>query len=78
MALLDELDIKVAVLGLKGFDFETMNRLHEYYLISNPMNKNKLIWLTAQGLEREFEESMHPTLIPDFLQGARCVHPSKV
>ncbi|POA32056.1 MULTISPECIES: DUF6429 family protein [unclassified Pseudomonas] len=36
----------------KGFDFETMNRLHEHGLISNPVNKNKSIWLTAEGLER--------------------------
>ncbi|TWC72828.1 hypothetical protein FBY10_103471 [Pseudomonas sp. SJZ103] len=36
----------------KGFDFETMNRLHENGFISNPMNKSKSIWLTAEGLER--------------------------
>ena len=36
----------------KGFDFETMNRLHEQGLIENPVNKNKSIWLTAHGLER--------------------------
>ena len=36
----------------KGFDFETMNRLHEQGFISNPVNKNKSIWLTAEGLER--------------------------
>ena len=36
----------------KGFDFETMNRLHEQDLISNPVNKSKSIWLTAEGLER--------------------------
>jgi hypothetical protein len=36
----------------KGFDFETMNRLHEYGFISDPVNKNKSIWLTAEGLER--------------------------
>ncbi|MGV8920045.1 MAG: DUF6429 family protein [Pseudomonas sp.] len=36
----------------KGFDFETMNRLHEQGLISNPVNKNKSIWLTTEGLER--------------------------
>ncbi|WCM49138.1 DUF6429 family protein [Pseudomonas sp. WJP1] len=36
----------------KGFDFETMNRLHEYGFISNPVNKNKSIWLTEEGLER--------------------------
>lgn len=36
----------------KGFDFETMNRLHEQGLIENPVNKNKSIWLTTEGLER--------------------------
>ncbi|WP_080690588.1 DUF6429 family protein [Pseudomonas fluorescens] len=36
----------------KGFDFETMNRLHEHGFISNPVNKNKSIRLTAEGLER--------------------------
>lgn len=36
----------------KGFDFEVMNRLHEKGLISDPVNRNKSIWLTAEGLER--------------------------
>jgi len=36
----------------KGFDFEVMNRLHEHGFISNPVNKNKSIWLTEEGLER--------------------------
>ena len=36
----------------KGFDFETMSRLHEHGFISNPVNKNKSIWLTAEGLEQ--------------------------
>ncbi|WP_408601153.1 DUF6429 family protein [Pseudomonas sp. PLMAX] len=36
----------------KGFDFEIMNRLHEHGFISNPVNKNKSIWLTEEGLER--------------------------
>ncbi|MFJ2691865.1 DUF6429 family protein [Pseudomonas sp. NPDC087336] len=36
----------------KRFDFETMNRLHEQGFISNPVNKNKSIWLTEEGLER--------------------------
>ena len=36
----------------KGFDFEIMSRLHEHGFISNPVNKNKSIWLTAEGLER--------------------------
>ena len=36
----------------KGLDFETMNRLHEQGFISNPVNRKKSIWLTAEGLER--------------------------
>ncbi|MBV4485235.1 hypothetical protein HU727_006500 [Pseudomonas sp. SWRI153] len=36
----------------KGYDFEIMNRLHERGLISNPVNRNKSIWLTGEGLER--------------------------
>jgi hypothetical protein len=36
----------------KGYDFEIMNRLHEQGFISDPVNKNKSIWLTAEGLER--------------------------
>lgn len=36
----------------KGFDFQIMNRLHEQGFISDPVNRNKSIWLTAEGLER--------------------------
>ncbi|MGE8167403.1 DUF6429 family protein [Pseudomonas putida] len=36
----------------KGFDFEVMNRLHEQGFISDPVNTNKSIWLTAEGLDR--------------------------
>lgn len=36
----------------KGFDFETMSRLHEHGFISDPVSKKKSIWLTAEGLER--------------------------
>lgn len=36
----------------KGFDFEIMNRLHEQGFISNPVNRNKSVWLTEEGLER--------------------------
>lgn len=39
----------------KGYDFEIMNRLHERGLISNPVNRNKSIWLTEEGLERRRE-----------------------
>ncbi len=36
----------------KGYDFEIMNRLHEQGLISNPVNRNKSIWLTKEGVAR--------------------------
>jgi hypothetical protein len=36
----------------KGFDFEIMNRLHEHGFISDPVNRNKSIWLTEEGLAR--------------------------
>ncbi|MCO7627917.1 DUF6429 family protein [Pseudomonas fluorescens] len=36
----------------KGFDFEIINRLHEQGFISNPVNSNKSVWLTEEGLER--------------------------
>lgn len=36
----------------KGFDFVIMNRLHEQGFISNPVNKNKSIWLTDEGMQR--------------------------
>lgn len=33
----------------KSFDWDTMNRLHEKELISDPVNKNKSVWLTPEG-----------------------------
>jgi len=35
----------------KGFDFDTMDRLHARNFIDNPVNRNKSVWLTPQGLE---------------------------
>lgn len=29
-----------------------MNRLHDQGLISDPVNRNKSVWLTEEGLER--------------------------
>lgn len=60
----DETLIEEAVLALlatfcsdernawKGYDFEIMNRLHAQGLITDPVNRNKSIWLTVEGLER--------------------------
>jgi hypothetical protein len=39
----------------KGFDWGAMNRLHEKGLISDPVNKNKSVFLTEEG-ERKSEQ----------------------
>jgi len=36
----------------KGMDFEVMNRLHEKGMIDDPVNKNKSVWLTEEGVAR--------------------------
>jgi hypothetical protein len=36
----------------KGHDFEAMNRLRELGFISNPVNKNKSVYLTESGISR--------------------------
>lgn len=36
----------------KGFDFEVMNRLHEQGFIDDPVNRNKSVWVTPEGMER--------------------------
>ena len=58
----DRQKIDEAVLGLlyltlhedgsawKGFEFETMHRLHEKGFIGNPVNKNKSVVLTDKGI----------------------------
>jgi hypothetical protein len=43
----------------KGFDWDTLNRLHERGLIDDPVNKAKSVILTEEGLcesERLFEK----------------------
>ena len=40
----------------KGFDWESMRRLHEKGFISNPVGQTKSVVLTAEGL-RESERS---------------------
>ena len=59
---IDEAKIDEAVLALlyltlhedgrawKGFDFEAMNRLHKKGFIADPVNKNKSVLLTEQGI----------------------------
>ncbi len=59
---IDEEKIDEAVLALlyltlheerrawKGMDFEVMNRLHEKGYIDDPINKNKSVWLTDDGV----------------------------
>ena len=64
---IDEVKIDETVLALlyltlheerrawKGMDFEAMNRLHEKGFIDDPINKNKSVWLTDEGLEKSKE-----------------------
>ena len=43
----------------KGFDWDTMNRLHQHGVISDPVGKAKSVVLTEEGLresERLFKE----------------------
>ena len=39
----------------KGFDWDTMNRLHEKGFISNPVSKAKSVILTPEGCKRTKE-----------------------
>jgi hypothetical protein len=63
---IDEAVLALLYLGLhsgygvwKTFDWEAMDRLHEKGFISNPVNKNKSVSLSEEGLresERLFRE----------------------
>jgi len=62
----------------KGFDWETMNRLHEKGYISNPVNKAKSVGLTEEGFlkakelfERHFTKEMKTIPLPKFTPAAR-------
>ena len=53
----------------KGMDFEVMNRLHEKGYIDNPVNKNKSVWLTDEGLaesENLFKQLFSNSTTMDF------------
>lgn len=39
----------------KSFDWDTMNRLHEKGLITNPVGKSKSVGFTQEGLRRSSE-----------------------
>jgi len=39
----------------KGFDWDTMNRLHEQGFIGNPVSKAKSVLVTREGCERAKE-----------------------
>ncbi len=39
----------------KGFDWDTMNRLHEKGLISNPVSKAKSVVMTEEGFKKAEE-----------------------
>ena len=42
---------KVGTRAWKGFDWGTMNRLYDKGYISNPVNKNKSVMVTPEGLK---------------------------
>lgn len=42
----------------KGFDWDSMERLHEKGFISDPVGKAKSVWFTDEGLERA-EQLLH-------------------
>ncbi len=53
---IDEMILALMYLGLhdngrtwKSFDWDSLNRLHEKNLISNPVNKTKSVLLTEEG-----------------------------
>lgn len=53
------LNLDATGMAWKGFDWRTMERLHERGLISNPVGKSKSVRLTEVGLiegERLFRE----------------------
>lgn len=56
---IDEAVLALLFLGLhdrdrvwKGFDWDSMNRLHEQGYISDPRGKTKSVVLTEEGLKR--------------------------
>jgi len=36
----------------KGFDWDSMERLHEKGLVSDPVGKARSVWFTDEGLEK--------------------------
>lgn len=46
---------KYSTMAWKGFDWETMNRLHEKGYISNPIGKTKSVTVTEEGVKRAEE-----------------------
>jgi len=62
----------------KGFDWETMNRLHEKGYISNPVGKAKSFGMTEEGFfkakglfEQHFTKEMKTIPLPKFTPAAR-------
>lgn len=48
-------DEKIRSAAWKGFDWETMNRLHEKGYISNPKGKAKSVGVTPEGQKKAEE-----------------------
>ena len=52
-------DEKIGSSAWKGFDWETMNRLHEEGYISNPVGKAKSVSVTPEGMEKLLWDYYH-------------------
>ena len=55
---------KYGTLAWKGFDWETMNRLHKKGYISNPIGKQKSVGVSAEG-QKIAEELFKKYCMPD-------------
>lgn len=55
---------KYGTLAWKGFDWETMNRLHEKGYISNPKGKQKSVGVSPEG-RKKAEELFKKYCMPD-------------
>jgi hypothetical protein len=55
---------KHGVFAWKGFDWETMNRLHEKGYISNPIGKQKSVGVSLEG-QKKAEELFRKYCMPD-------------
>ena len=49
----------------KGFDWDTMNRLHEKGLITNPVSKARSVGMTEEGFKKSESLFIKILVLPD-------------